>query len=269
LKIGLLAGYGELTVNAVSNLKKIGYEVIVLAFNEEINQDLSPYADKLYTVSVGQLRKILKILEKEKISQVAFIGKINKTLLYSNLKLDFMAIKELLKLKNRNDDTIMNAVVDLFAEKGIIVMKQTEMLKDLLISERFLSKKKPTKTQWEDIKYGYEMAKKIAGLDIGQTIVVKNQAVMSVEAIEGTDKAIERGCMLAKNGAVAVKVAKPNQDERFDVPTVGVDTLKKLFDNNGKVLAIEAGKTFVVNPEECIEYANKKSLVFVSYEGEL
>ena len=268
MKIGLLAGYGELTVNAALNIKNQNHELVVLAFNEAINQDLSTYADKLYTVSVGQPGKILKILKKEKIEHIVFVGKINKTLLYSNLRLDLTAMKELVKLKNRNDDTIMYAVVDFFSRNGIMVMKQTEILDNLLITEKIISKKKPSKSQWEDIKYGYKMAKEIGGLDIGQTVVVKNKAVMAVEAIEGTDKAIERGCKLAKKGGVAVKVSKPNQDERFDVPTVGVDTLKNLFDNNGEVLAIESGKTFVVNIDECIEYANEKSLIFVSYEDE-
>ncbi len=269
MKVGLLAGYGELTVNAVQNLKNNGYEVVVLAFNEEINCDLSSYVDKLYTVSVGQVGKVLKILQKENIKNVAFAGKINKTLLYSNLKLDLIAIRELVKLVNRNDDTIMNAVMDILDKRGISVMKQTEILNNLLVEKKVLSKKKPSKAQWEDIEYGFKMAKEIGRLDIGQTVVVKNKAVMAVEAIEGTDKAIERGCQFAKKGAVVVKTAKPNQDERFDVPTVGVDTLKKLFDNNGEVLAIESGKTFVVELEKCIEYANKKSLVFVSYEDEL
>ena len=268
MKIGLLAGYGELTVDAAVNIKNQNHELVVLAFNETINQDLSTYADKLYTVSVGQPGKILKILKKEQIKHVAFVGKVNKTLLYSNLKLDLTAVKELVKLKNRNDDTIMYAVVDFFNRNGITVIKQTEILNNLLTDEKVLSKKKPSKPQWEDIKYGYKIAKEIGSLDIGQTVVVKNKAVMAVEAIEGTDKAIERGCRLAKKNAVVVKVAKPDQDERFDVPTVGVDTLKNLFDNNGEVLAIESGETFVVNIDECIEYANKKSLIFVSYEDE-
>jgi DUF1009 family protein len=268
LKIGLLAGYGDLPLYVAKNLKKLGYEIVTIAFNEEITVDLSNYSSKVYTISVGQAGRVIKTLKKESVNKIIFAGKINKTLLFSNLRLDFYAVKLLMKLKDRKDDTIMLSIVEALANEGIEVVKQTEILGNLLIGPRVLSKKQPTKSELKDIEFGYKIAKEMGRLDIGQTVVVKDMAVMAVEAIEGTDAAIERGCELAKKNAVVVKVSKPNQDERFDVPTVGLDTLKNLYNNGGKVLAIEANKTLLVDMNKCIAYANDNSLVLISYGAE-
>lgn len=266
MKIGLLAGYGSLPLDVARNLKNDGHEIVTIAFNEEITCDLSPFSSRIYTISVGQAGKVIKTLKSESISKIVFVGKINKSLLFSNLKMDLYAMKLLMKLKNRKDDTIMLGIIEAFANEGIDVLKQTDALKNLFVEPKVLSKKKPSKADMNDIAFGYQLAKQMGHLDIGQTVVVKDMAVMAVEAIEGTDVAVERGCQLARNNAVVVKVAKPDQDERFDVPTVGVDTLRKLSDNKGRVLAIEANSTLVVDLEECISYANEKSLILISYE---
>lgn len=265
MKIGLLAGYGTLPIEAAKNLTRDGHDVVTIAFNEEITYDLSPFSSVVHTISVGQAGKVIKTLKQEQVQQIVFAGKINKTLLFSNLKLDFYAMKLLMKLKDRKDDTIMLGVVDALQKEGLEVISQADVLKDLFVTASVLSKKKPSKSDMEDIHFGFQTAKMISGADIGQTVIVKDKAVMAVEAIEGTDAAIERGCQLAGKGAVVVKVAKPNQDPRFDVPTVGVDTLRKLSDNKGKILAFEAGATFVSDLDECIEYVNQNSLILISY----
>jgi len=269
LKIGLIAGYGEISLVAARNLKEKGYSVIAIALSEAISEDIKLFTDKLYTVSVTQVKKILKILKSENITEIVFAGKVTKELIYNDLKFDLLAVKTLFKLKDRKDDTIMNAVIDLLKKEGITVLRQTEILKDILVKKKVISKKKPSKKQMEDVYFGFRIAKELGRLDIGQTVVVKDKAVMALEAIEGTDAAIVRGCRLAKKDAVVVKTAKPQQDERFDVPTVGVDTLKKISDNKGSLLAIESGKTFVVNEKECAEYADKNGLIFISIEGVL
>ncbi|MGA1862419.1 UDP-2,3-diacylglucosamine diphosphatase LpxI [Deferribacter thermophilus] len=268
MKTAVLAGYGKLPLIAINNLKDLGHEVITIAFNEEINIDLSDASDKIYKFSVGQAKKVLDTLEKEKVESVLFAGKINKSLLYSNLKFDMFSIKLLMSLKDRKDDTIMLKIVELLEERGIKVLEQTEILKNLLIEEGGLTKLKPNKDEWDDIRFGFNIAKELGRVDIGQTVVVKNMAVMAVEAIEGTDEAIKRGCNYAKKDAVVVKVAKPFQDFRFDVPTVGIDTLKNIKDNKGKVLALEAGKTFIIDKEECIKFADKNKMIIVGIRGE-
>lgn len=267
MKIGLIAGYGKISLIAARILSANDHDVVIIALSESVSENLAPYSRKIYTVSVTQIKKILKILKEEDIKSVLFAGKITKELIYSNLKFDMLAVKTLLNLKDRKDDTIMLAVVDLLKNEGIKVLKQTEILKSLLAGKGVFTKKKPDKKQLEDIRFGLDSAIELGRLDIGQTVVVKNKAVMAVEAIEGTDAAIERGCRLARGKAVVVKTAKPRQDERFDVPTVGIDTLKKIADNNGSVLAVEAGKTFVVDFEECVKFADKHGLIFLSAEG--
>ncbi|UOD35024.1 UDP-2,3-diacylglucosamine diphosphatase LpxI [Deferribacteraceae bacterium V6Fe1] len=267
MKIALLAGYGKLPVFAVRSLQEANKEFIVVTFSEEFNQSIETNGIVVYSLSVGQVGKILDVLKKESVTDVIFAGKVNKSLLYNNLKLDMKAVKILFSLKDRKDDTIMNAVIDELSKMGINVLKQTDVLKSLLAEENIIIGKSPTNKEKEDIEFGFKIAKELGRLDIGQTVVVKNKAVMALEAIEGTDAAIERGLQLAKKGGIVVKVAKPDQDERFDVPTVGVDTLKKIADNKGRLLAVEAGKTFIVDKKECENFAKKNGITLISVQG--
>lgn len=265
---GLIAGYGKLPLIAYKKLKERFEKVVVISLSEEVTVDFNTISDKVYQLSVGQVGKIIKTLKKEGVSKILFAGKVNKTLLYKDLKLDLTAIKLLLTLKNRNDDTIMLKIVEELAKNGMEVLKQSDILKDLFVSEMLISKKKPSAAIMEDVYFGYKVAKVLGSVDVGQTVVVKNKAVMAVEAIEGTDATIERGCRLAKEGAVVVKVAKPNQDERFDIPTVGIDTLKKILDNKGVCLAIEAGTTIVVDMDEIKKFCEDNKLVMISFKGD-
>lgn len=266
MKIALLAGYGKLPYHALKNIESMGVEHIVIAFSEEFKGEFEG-GNRFYSLSVGQVGKIIKVLKDENVTHVVFAGKVNKSLLYNNLKLDLKALKILLKLKDRKDDTIMLAVVKELHENGIEVLKQTEVLKALFVPAGVVAGKKPDEKIMNDVAFGFEVAKELGRLDIGQTVVVKNRAVMAVEAIEGTDKTIERGLGLAKKDGVVVKVSKPCQDERFDVPTVGVDTLEKIANNKGRCLALEAEKTFVVDLEKFKEFANKHKITIVSYQG--
>lgn len=265
MKIALLAGYGKLPWYAFENIKNMEVDYIVIALSEE-SDGVFDGCKKLYHFSVGQVGKIIKTLKKEFVTHVVFAGKVNKSLLYNNLKLDLKALKLLLNLKDRKDDTIMLAVVKELQDNGIDVLKQTEVLQNLLVPAGVVAGKNPDKSVMKDIEFGFDIAKELGRLDIGQTVVVRNKAVMAVEAIEGTDKTIERGLSLAKKGGVVVKVSKPDQDERFDVPTVGVDTLEKIANNGGQCLAIEAEKTFVVDFEKFKEFADKNRLTIISYQ---
>jgi len=265
LKTGLIAGYGTIPIIAAENLIKQGYDVFVIALYEEVTADFSHLEDvEVKKFSVTQVGKIIKCLKDNNVNKVLFAGKVNKTLLFSDLKLDLTAIKLLAATVNRKDDTLMNAICNEMNSNGIDVMKQTEALGSLFVEKGVYSKKKPSDDQLADVEFGLQIARELGRIDVGQTVVVKDKAVMALEAIEGTDKAIIRGCELAKKGAVIVKCAKPAQDERFDIPTVGVDTLENLANNNGKVLAVEAGATFVVDMEACIKIANEKKIIFLA-----
>ncbi|TCK62441.1 LpxI family protein [Seleniivibrio woodruffii] len=265
MKVAVVAGYGVLPKLAAENLLKKGHSVLVVALDEAVSIGFSDVQGiDLEKISVTQIGKLLKLLKKYNTESVLFAGKVNKTLIYSNLKFDLLAVKILAGLRNRKDDTVMDAVCKLITENGMQIMDQTYALDSLYLEKGIYTKKRPTKEQEEDIAFGYDTAKELGRLDIGQTVVIKNKAVMALEAIEGTDLAIERGCRLAKEGAVVVKCAKPSQDLRFDIPTVGVDTLKILSDNNGVVLAVEAGRTFVVDIDKCIRFADENNIVIVA-----
>lgn len=264
MRTGLIAGYGTLPLIAAQNLIKDGHDLCIIAFYEEVTADLSGLNVPVEKISVTQVGKIIKTLKNYNVDRVLFAGKVNKSLLFSDLKFDLTAVKLLAKLKNRKDDTLMNAVCEELARNGISVMEQSDALYTLFLEKGVYSKKKPNAEQLADVEFGLEIAKELGRLDIGQTVVVKDKAVLALEAIEGTDKAVIRGCSLAKKDAVVVKCAKPSQDKRFDIPTVGVDTLRNLADNGGRLIAIEAGATFVVDVDSCIAFADANKIIFMA-----
>jgi DUF1009 family protein len=193
-------------------------------------------------------------------------GKVPKALLYKNkvsVIPDMKAIKLLFSLRDRADDTIMNAVVNELEKNGIILRSTTDFTRNLLATAEVMTLRKPSKNELKDIEFGLDIAKGMGLLDIGQTVVVKDMAVMAVEAIEGTDEAIKRGGRLAEKNAIVVKVSKPRQDLRFDVPVVGVDTLHSMKKVAAKVLALEAGKCIIVDKEKFIKEADKEGIVVV------
>lgn len=264
--LGLIAGEGNLPRVVASEAKKMDYRVVAIALQPLADESLKPLADNFYKVHIGRFGEILKLLKKYSTEQAVIVGKVSKRLLYSNKKSivpDLRAIKLLFSLKNRSDDTFMQAISNVLKENGIKLLKTTAFTKKLLTPEGILTKKHPKKSQWKDIEFGWKIAKETGRLDIGQTIVVKGTAVMAVEAIEGTDEAIMRGGSLAEHGAVIIKVSKPQQDMRLDVPVVGIDTLSVMKKVNAKVLALETGKSIILDKESFIKEADKAEIVVV------
>lgn len=263
-KIGLIAGAGDMPMIWAKAAKNKKAEIVAIAIAEEAKKRLDGIVDQLHCFSVGQVGKIIKTLKDEGIKELVFIGKVNKSLIFKDIKFDLRAITLMARLKDRKDDTIMLSIVDELKKDGIDVLEQTMFLEDLMPGPGVLTKRKPSKEEMADIQFGMEMAKGIAALDIGQTVVVKDRAVMAVEAIEGTDEAIKRGGDLGRGGIVVVKVAKPMQDLRFDIPTVGMNTLLSLTEAGGKALAIEANKTFVADMENVVKEADRKGIAIIS-----
>jgi DUF1009 family protein len=264
--VGLVAGEGKLPAILARKARERGVRVVALALSENAEAGVTPHCDKVYVVAPGQIGRSLSLLKKEGLSEVIFIGKVPKLNLLRNIhKLDWLAVKELSKLPNFNDDTIQFAVGDILEANGIKVLPQTEFLRDLFPDIGVLTKRQPTAGEYADIDYGFRMVKEIARLDIGQTIVVRNQMILAIEAIEGTDEAIKRGVALARGPVVVVKVAKPNQDQRFDIPTVGMSTLNSMLaEKPGGVLAIEAKETMVVEKEEMIKFCDEHDISMVA-----
>ena len=263
--LGVLAGVGHLPVDVVRGARKEGYRTVAIGLVPGTHEDLPGEADAFYAINIGKVGRIFKTLQKEGVDEVTMIGKVTKEILYSGgvLVPDWQAIKILMSLPDRHDDTIMNALVAKLESLGIHVMDQTLFLKDLMPQEGVLSKRKPTREEWEDMQYGFAMAKKIGGLDIGQTVVVKNKAIMAVEAIEGTDACILRGGKLGKKAIVA-KTAKPAQDNRFDMPGVGVRTIESMIESGWAGIVMEAGRTLLVEREKALKLADDHDITVVA-----
>jgi len=267
-KIGLIAGMGDLPKAIAAEARAQGYTVFSVALDPLADKSLSSSVDEIHWISVGKFGKIIDTLKKNNIKEAVMVGKVPKSLLYkSKIIPDLRATKLLFSLKDRSDDSILQTVAKELEKEGIHLLTITSLSSSLLAPEGILAGPKPTEDEWKDIAFGWKIAKEMGRLDIGQTVVVKNQAIMAVEAIEGTDEAIKRGGNLAGEGAVIVKVSKPNQDMRFDVPTVGSYTLKVMREVRARVLAVEAKKSILLNKDRLIEESDKAGITIVGYIG--
>jgi DUF1009 family protein len=256
--LGLLSGIGHLPVDVAQSAKAMGYRVVAIGVVPGVDPGLAASVDAYYDIHIGKLGKIINTLKKNQVTKVTMIGKVTKEILYSEGAIipDFRAIKLLTSLPDRKDDTIMNAIVKELEEEKMAVMDQTLLIQPLLPAPGVLSKRKPTAEELEDIEFGFQVAKEIGRLDIGQTVVVKNKAVMAVEAIEGTDACILRGGTLGK-GAIVAKTAKPAQDNRFDMPSVGVRTIESMIAAGAAGIVMEAGRTLLVERERTLALADE------------
>lgn len=255
-KIGLIAGYGHFPLELAIALREQGKEVHVVAAREETSPDIEELTASTCWLHVGQLGGMIKAFKRAGVEQVVMAGKVRKLHMFRNFRPDLTAIKGLMRLKDRRDDSIMNGIADLLSEAGLTLIDQTLYAGDMLANEGHLAGP-AAKKRVADMRFGFEHAKAVAGLDIGQTIVVQDQAVLAVEAIEGTDEAIKRGGELGSGKAAVIKVAKPEQDLRFDVPAVGPDTLEVMHASGCALLAIEAGKTLIIERQRFLQLAQQ------------
>ncbi len=254
-RIGIVSGKGILPNLLAEEAKRLGHYVAMIAL-DPVADAMSASADEVKRINVGKLGEIIKALKAAGVREVVMAGKVSKGLLYrSRIKPDLRAVKLLFKLKDKKDDTILQAITDEIESEGLKVIRTTDLAGDLLMPEGVLAGGEPGPEEYKDIRFGFQVAKEIGRLDVGQTVVVKDRAVMAVEAIEGTDEAIRRGGLLAGGGAVVVKVSKPQQDMRYDVPVVGPETLRAMAGVKASVLAVEAGKAIVVHREEMLAVA--------------
>jgi UDP-2,3-diacylglucosamine hydrolase len=265
-KLGLIAGSGELPLAIAAEARAKGYTVIAVGLDPLAERALATTADEVTWVNVGKLGTIIDTLTKSGIKEAVMAGKVPKSLLYkSRITPDLRAVKVLFSLKDRSDDSIMLAITKELEKDGIKLLDTTEFSSGLLTPEGVLTRGAPSKEEWLDIAFGWEIAKQMGRLDIGQTVVVKDKAVMAVEAIEGTDEAIRRGGTLAGDGAVVVKVSKPQQDMRFDVPVTGLDTLRAMISIHARVLAVEAGQSILLDREKMVDEADGAGISVVGY----
>ncbi len=263
MRAAVISGYGFLPVLSVKALKEAGAYVAAFVINEGCNHPvcLENSADVTYKVSAGQVGRILKLIKKERLTHGLLIGKVEISLLESGLRLDLTALWLLARLKFRSTDTISMAVVRELERRGLKILSQKDVLKEYIPGPGVFSARKPDGETEEAVKLGFRAAKAIGRIDLGQSVVAADGRIMAVESAEGTDKTFARGCALSGGKGVAVKVAKPFQDSRFDLPTIGVDTLKSVAENGGAALAFEADETIVVDMDACVKYADSKGIV--------
>lgn len=249
--VGLIAGGGRFPLLVLEAARSLGDEVTVIAVEEEAWPELEEAARRhgaaLHWVSLGQLGKAISLLERAGVTRAVMAGQVKHTKIFSSIVPDLTLLSVLTRLKARNTDAIIAAVADVMRDKGIELLDSTVFLRPLLAREGQLTARAPSPDEAADFAFGYRMADAIAGLDIGQTIVVKDRAVVAVEAMEGTDEVIARAGRLAGPGCRVVKVAKPAQDMRFDVPVVGVPTIDAMRAAGATALTIDAGRTLVVD----------------------
>ncbi len=264
-RIALIAGSGKFPMLLAQAAKDNGVDVIAIAINSAADKKIEKIVDKIYWVNIGQAKKLIDILLKEEIRYAVMAGKVNKAVIIKQaLTLDREARGLLKRIADKKDDTILLSVANRLKDFGVELIDSTLFLKDLMPGKGVLTKRRPTKQELEDIKFGFSIAKEMGLLDIGQSVIVKQKAVIAVEAIEGTDEAIKRAGLLAGKETVVIKVSKPKQDMRFDVPVIGLETLKALKEAGSSVLAIEAGKVLVLDKESLISKADNAGLSIIA-----
>jgi len=265
-KIGVIAGYGDFPIEVCNAAQKQELEVVLCAIKGEANPSITDPIKESIWVKLGELGKVIKFFKENNVEQVILCGKIHKVnLLKGDVIPDLEMLKLVGRIRNFKDQDLLKKLCDYLGEKGIHIIDSTSLLKEALQLEGVLSKKKLSQDDWADVSFGYDMAKKMADLDIGQTVVVKNKSVVAVEGLEGTDQAIARGGELAGKSSTVVKVARPNQDMRFDVPTIGPDTIESCQKANIGTLAFESGKTIILHSEKVIDLVNQSGMKLVSF----
>jgi DUF1009 family protein len=259
-RIGLIAGGGKFPLLIADSARRRGLKVVAVAHKGETVPELAAKVDEITWVGLGQFGHLLSAFKSGGVSHVLMAGTINKANMFDKVRPDLKGLAVVGKLLIFHDDDILRAVARELEREGITVVSSTAYLPELLAPSGCLTKKRPSKAEREEIEFGWMVAKELGRLDIGHCVVVRRKTVLAVEAIEGTDRTILRGGELARGNAVVVKVCKPNQDLRFDLPAVGLNTIEVMSRVNASVLAIEAGKTLLFDREEMVKLANNRNI---------
>lgn len=260
-KIGLIAGNGQFPLLFAQAAQKKSWEVYAAGYRDETDPQLRDHVTQLEWLYLGQLKRLIAYFRKNGVREAVMLGAITKTRMFTNVRPDMKAISLVASMRHTHDDAILRAFADLLAKEGIQILASTILLPELLAPAGIWTRRPPSPEQWQDIRLGWHTAKKIGELDIGQCVVVGGGSVLAVEAIEGTDAAILRGGSLSKGQAVVVKVCKPHQDARFDIPAIGQETIETMHKARIKVLIIEAGKAVVFDQTALIQRADQYGMV--------
>lgn len=267
-RIGVIAGNGRFPIIFADNARKMGLQVYAVAHEGETEPELEQHVDRIHWVKIGQLNKLINAFKADGVRNVVMLGGIKKTHVYSHARPDFRVLAMAAKLVLWKDDDILRTLAAELEKDGITICESTFGLEGILVTEGPLTSRQPTKKEWSDIRYGWEVARETGRLDIGQCVIIKDHVVVAVEAVEGTDEAIKRGGELAKAGVVVVKRCKPQQDLRFDLPAVGPRTIDVMQSAKASVLAVEAGRSVMLDREELLSKAEAAGIAVVGVARE-
>jgi DUF1009 family protein len=266
-RIGLIAGNGRFPIIFADNARKLGLHVSAVAHEGETEPELARHVDRIHWIKIGQLNKLIKAFKDDGVQQAVMLGGIKKTHVFSTVRPDFRTLALATRLALWKDDDILREVAAELEREGIAICESTFGLEGILVEEGTLASRQPTKKEWDDIRYGWDVAQEIGRLDIGQCVVIKDRVVVAVEAVEGTDGAIKRGGELAKEGAVVVKRCKPQQDLRFDLPAIGPRTIEVMASVKAAVLAVEAGRTVMLDRDIVIQKAQEFGIALIGIKS--
>ena len=265
-KIGIIAGGGQFPLLFAGAAKKEGRKVVIVAHKGESRPDLEEIADRFCWIKLGQLGKIIKFFKNEGVTSTVFLGTITKTRIFYDILPDLKGLSLWNKIDIRQDDAILRAIAGELEKEGIKVLESTLYLKEFLFPKGILTRKSPSASNIDDIRFGWQIARGIGRMDIGQCVVVRDRTVLAIEAIEGTDAAIKRGGALGREKAVVVKVKKPGQDFRFDLPAIGTDTIDSMTSVKAEVLAVETGQALLFDGKEVIRLADKAGIIVIGIQ---
>lgn len=259
--LAVIAGNGQFPLLVARKAREAGRPVVAVAHDNETDPALAGLVQDIIWVKLGRIQEIVDFFQAQGAREVLMAGGLTKERFFENYDPDQRAITLLESLSDFHDDKVLRALAANFEADGLMMRSATEVLPEALTPPGILTRKAPDEALWADINFGRKMALELGRLDVGQCVVVKERIVLAMEAIEGTDACIRRGGVLSKGGAVVVKMAKPSQDLRFDLPTVGLDTIKLMLEHNASALAVEAGKTLMFDQEAMVGLADEHGLV--------
>ncbi|MFZ7124663.1 MAG: LpxI family protein [Desulfobacterales bacterium] len=267
-RIGLIAGNGQFPILFSKAAASRGFSVFAVAHLNETDPGLEDHVHGIEWIHVGQLGRLIRFFKRNRIDQVVMVGGINKTRMFTDVKPDFTAIRLLTRMRHTNDDGLLGGFAGVLESEGIRVRPSTLLMPELLTPAGCWTRRKPKRSELKDVRLGWRLAKAVGELDIGQCVVVGRGSILAVEAIDGTDATIRRGGRLGQGRAVVVKVFKPGQDERFDMPAVGLETIRAMAESRVRVLAVEAGKAIVFDREKMIEAADLGGISIVGVKAD-
>lgn len=263
MKYGLIAGNGQFPFLVVEGARKLGYSLSVVAIKEETDKHLEDVAENIAWLGIGQLGKMISYFKKQGVTQAMMAGQVKHVQIFSGSLPDMRMMKMLWNLPRRNTNALIGGVANEMEKEGIELIDSTFMINDHLAPSGVLSKRSPNETEQQNLDYGLHIANEIARLDLGQTIVIRSSACVAIEAMEGTDETILRAGKLANGKLTVVKVAKPNQDMRFDVPVIGVPTVENMIASGATCISVTAGKTLIFDREQMLKLADHHKIVVI------